>query len=82
MTLISVYNSDGCVGRCDAHCYDAKHPHCDCICGGVNHGAGLKKAQENTREYADKWIETYIEKNKIEDGKGEVNPQTYQLSLF
>lgn len=52
-TLIAVYNSEGCVGRCDARCYEARHPHCDCICGGANHGAGINKATENTREMAE-----------------------------
>jgi hypothetical protein len=82
MTLISVYNSDGCVGRCDAHCYEAKTPHCHCICGGKNHGAGLKKAQDNTREYCEQWIETYCKSHKIEDGQGEVNPDLFQLKMF
>lgn len=49
-TLIAVYNSDGCVGRCDAKCYDAAGPSCDCICGGRNHGAGRQKAIDNNRE--------------------------------
>ena len=51
--LIAVYNSDGCAGRCDARCYDAQSDVCDCICGGMNHGAGLQKAQENTSERFD-----------------------------
>lgn len=46
-TLIAVYNSDGCVGRCDARCYLAKTPECDCICGGKNHGAGVARAIYN-----------------------------------
>jgi len=25
-TLIAVYNSEGCVGRCDARCYEAAEP--------------------------------------------------------
>lgn len=37
-------------GRCDAKCYEAEHPQCNCICGGRNHGVGLKRAIENTRE--------------------------------
>ncbi len=49
MTLIHVGNSEGTVGRCDAKCYDARHPHCDCVCGGRNHGKGLDEAIE--REY-------------------------------
>ena len=47
MTLMSQGDNYG-ERRCDARCYDAKGPHCDCICGGKNHGAGLKQAQENT----------------------------------
>ena len=58
-TLIAVYNSEGCVGRCDARCYNAKFPNCDCICGGKNHGAGLKKSAENTEKMAEGWIERY-----------------------
>jgi hypothetical protein len=35
-TLIATYNSEGCTGRCDAKCYEAVTPGCDCICGGCN----------------------------------------------
>lgn len=84
MTLISVYNSDGCVGRCDAKCYDASSPACtcDCICGGANHGVGQNKAESNTREYCDKWIETYMQNKRIENGTSEVNPNLFQLKMF
>ena len=34
--------------RCDAHCYDATHAHCECVCGGMNHGKGLDVAREQT----------------------------------
>lgn len=51
MTLIAVYNSDGCVGRCDAKCYNATSHECDCICGGANHGAGQQQAVANTRDW-------------------------------
>lgn len=63
-TLISVYNSEGCVGRCDARCYDASEPDCDCICGGMNHGKGQKQAESNTAEHAKRMLEAY------EDRKG------------
>lgn len=49
-TVLAVYNSDGCVGRCDANCHDAKSAECDCICGGKNHGKGLEQAVENNKE--------------------------------
>jgi hypothetical protein len=38
VTLISAFNSDGCIGRCDAKCHDAEEPECHCICGGHYHG--------------------------------------------
>ena len=56
-TLIAVYNSEGCAGRCDARCYDAAEEPCECICGGRNHGAGKQQAIDNTRELAESWLE-------------------------
>ncbi len=52
-TLIYVGSSDGCVGRCDAKCYSASEAECDCICGGRNHGVGLRQALANTAEIID-----------------------------
>jgi hypothetical protein len=49
-TAIAVYNSDGCVGRCDARCHYATTAHCDCICGGRLHGAGDAALDRNTRD--------------------------------
>jgi hypothetical protein len=47
-TLIIARKADGrLTGRCDARCYNAKHPRCTCICGGANHGVGRKQATEN-----------------------------------
>jgi hypothetical protein len=80
-TLIAVYNSDGCVGRCDAKCYNAKVEGCDCVCGGANHGVGLAKAQDNTREHFRQWIDTYIEAKGLEGAKGRVSPKITQLEL-
>jgi hypothetical protein len=62
-TLIAVYDSDSCVGQCDAKCYDAAKPGCDCICGGLNHGAGKQQAISNTREYAYQWLDRATEAN-------------------
>lgn len=72
MVLIEVRNSEGIVGRCDAKCYEAKHPGCTCICGGANHGAGLKTALENTREMAEQWIRDYVELHNLQDWIAEV----------
>ena len=48
-TMIAVYGLKGCVGRCDANCYEATHARCHCICGGRNHSAGKLRAEENVR---------------------------------
>lgn len=82
-TLISVYNSDGLVGRCDAKCHDATQPNCDCVCGGMNHGAGRKKAMENTRQHAESMIKEYAERLGLEEGKftWDKNPSLGQLEF-
>jgi hypothetical protein len=49
-TAIAVYNSGGCVGRCDAKCHNASSPDCDCICGGRLHGTGGRAIEQNTRD--------------------------------
>ena len=77
-TLIAYYTSDGCEGRCDAKCYNATGPDCECICGGANHGVGLRKAMDNTQKMAEEWIRRWIETHP--GGKARVVPQ--QLSLF
>ena len=63
MTLIAVYKNSGdrtvCVGRCDARCYEAVEPGCECICHGANHGAGKERATTNTQTMAKEWIERY-----------------------
>ena len=66
-TLIAAYNSDGCIGRCDAKCYEAHHPDCDCICGGRNHGAGKNQAMANTSELAQQWIDEYSKQHNLGD---------------
>lgn len=74
-TVLSVHNSDGCVGWCDANCHDAKNPKCTCICGGVNHGVGLSKAVENIRAVYDTIIET------LEEGQMAVLPEAIQMEM-
>ena len=54
-TLIAIWTDGGCAGSCDARCYTAAGEQCECICGGVNHGAGLDRAASNTRELAHAW---------------------------
>lgn len=82
-TLIAVYNSEGCQGRCDARCYEATSSDCDCICGGRNHGVGLDQAADNTRELAERWIADYKrEKGLADDTYGIVGQAVDQFSLF
>jgi hypothetical protein len=38
-TVMSWHNSEGCKGRCDAKCHNAKCKSCNCMCGGRYHGA-------------------------------------------
>lgn len=83
-TLIYASNSSGCIGKCDANCYEAKSSDCDCICRGMNHGKGLKKATENTGKYAEEWIEKYKKEHPDEKAlELTVNSdQVYQGKLF
>lgn len=83
-TLIAVYNSEGCVGRCDSKCYDAVSGPCDCICGGRNHGAGRAQAIANTREIADSWLERFAESRglPVADVRAELFPAAVQGELL
>ena len=81
MTLIAEYHgtretTDGkqvpnCVGRCTAKCYNATTKNCTCICGGVNHGVGLRRAKENIIEMFDEISEKYV-----------ISDECRQLPLF
>jgi hypothetical protein len=62
---MSVHNSDGCQGRCDAKCYNATQPICDCICHGMNHGKGLQAALDNTGMVAEKILNDLPEVSKL-----------------
>jgi hypothetical protein len=69
-TLIVVSNSEGVIGRCDAKCYNAKRPICECVCNRANHGVGLVKANKNTQA----WFKNVA----LEKGQR----ATYQSSFF
>jgi hypothetical protein len=80
VTLIAVYNSEGCVGRCDSRCYSAKDADCSCVCGGRNHGKGLDQATENTRDYAARIV---AENHRQHPGaRVSLDPQDEQADLF
>lgn len=57
-TIISVYNSNGFVGRCDAKCHNAVTPDCRCICGGAFHGVGSEIALEDRFTLSEDEVET------------------------
>jgi hypothetical protein len=63
MILIAAYLEGERVALCDALCYDADHTTCGCLCGGMNHGAGLVKALENTRNHHKEWLKAARKKH-------------------
>lgn len=89
-TLIAVYagrDASGrpiLVGRCDAKCYNAECPDCDCICGGRNHSRGLEKATDQTREYAEEWLQEYSHRKGLKDFSHSLgrDVRSKQLALF
>jgi hypothetical protein len=80
VTLIAQYNSGGCVGRCDASCYEATKPVCKCICGGRNHGVGVTRAVENTHQIAQVIIDRHNAEHPGAEWKIEFPP--LQESFF
>ena len=82
MTLMAVSTSDGCVGRRDARCYNAHSPDCGCICGGANHGAGLARTVDNTRETFEQWIGAYAKEKHLTDYRAEVPDEVIQTRMF
>lgn len=81
-TLLSINVGDRCIGRCDARCYDAKDTNCDCVCGGMNHGAGEQQAKTNTRDFWIEWTDDYSKKKGLTRFTARVNPAALQISLF
>ena len=50
MTTLLTYENGSVRRRCDARCHDAKGEDCECICNGMNHGAGARQAVANTQK--------------------------------
>lgn len=80
-TIYAVYNSDGCLGRCDAKCHEAKGEECHCICGGVMHGVGSKIALEDRKYLTDEDILENVQDRNV-DGSLRVLCPVQQLELF
>lgn len=72
---MTVLLSDGEGRRCDATCYNAKHPDCDCICGGLCHGKGLEDAAELLKgdSQAEPLVRAYYRANGREHYFGIIN---------
>ena len=73
-TLIHAHGAGA--GRCDAKCYDAQGADCDCVCGGMNHGAGIEGATESTQELAGDML------REIEKRGGVIPDELRQQRLF
>jgi hypothetical protein len=54
-TLIASGSSGTFRRACNAKCYNAKRPECDCLCGGINHGVGEPQARKNCRSMGVAW---------------------------
>lgn len=80
-TIYAVYNSDGCVGRCDAKCHEATGDECRCICGGAFHGVGSKIAWADRKTLTDEEILSEAKK-LFNAGTLRVYRQPEQLTLF
>jgi alpha-galactosidase/6-phospho-beta-glucosidase family protein len=60
MRLIEVRGSDGkLIGTCDARCYLAEEEGCECVCGGINHGVGLERAIDQTKDLVEDLTERW-----------------------
>lgn len=64
MTVMSWHNSEGCVGRCDAKCHNAKSPHCDCMCGGAYHGSALNGTFDEIRQHHGNLLQEAMDRAK------------------
>lgn len=80
-TIYAVYNSEGCVGRCDSKCHNALKPDCVCVCGGAHHGIGTKAAVEDRKNVSD---DELIQEAKKLFGPGQyrISRKAEQLELF
>ena len=81
MVIIEVRTSGGVVGRCDEKCYNAKGTECHCICGGANHGVGVKVALEDRRYLTDDEVMQYVPEIKKGERAAVYKPMVQQ-TLF
>jgi len=48
-TVLKLKFASGKIRRCDSRCHNAKGDKCTCVCGGINHGVGLRQAIINSQ---------------------------------
>lgn len=48
--LLTILHPTTANRSCNAKCYNATGKRCTCICGGRNHGVGLKQAIKNSAQ--------------------------------
>ena len=74
--LITVYDSKGKrIGTCGSSCYQAKDRVRQCICHGVNHGKGFRRAMAQAAEITEAIIQ------RADDGV-EVHNEAKDLKLI
>jgi hypothetical protein len=83
-TLLIVRNIAGEILRkCDALCYNGKGTHCDCCCGGRNHGVGLARARRNLKDFAHAAMIPYLPyEHERQEYLEVVQAPMQQMSLF
>lgn len=80
-TLYAVYNSDGCVSRCDAKCHNAQNSKCTCCCGGVFHGVGTKIPLANRNTLTDQDLIDNV-RQTLGPGNYRIKRPQKQMELF
>ncbi len=71
-TILHAKTRDGRYFICGKNCYDAKGSKCLCVCGGANHGIGLKSALRNNTKHPELILEL-VEKRFPAGGTLELN---------
>lgn len=81
MNLLILKTADGTTRTCNATCYNAEHPKCHCICGGLNHGLGEAAARNQTALLS---IEELKQRqaNSLRPQTIEIIKRLYTLDLF
>lgn len=83
-SLMTVYDPlGGILATCNEECYSAKNLECHCVCAGVNHGIGFKKAQSETVRNGRKMIGDFIARNGLKTSASSLMDEDLkQVELF